>query len=138
MAYFGTDVVYPTLEQICDVNRRMIERSNGWFVPPNNLFNQNALEYILTDIINPDLDPGNHLTLKDIAAKISHRIIARHVFHDGNKRTGTHIAWEFLRANGVSVYLDSSIIDLTDSIARGEGTVNDLYSWLKEHQEPQT
>jgi len=115
----------------------MIERSEGWFVPPNNLLNQGALEYILTDVINPDLDVTNHLALKEIAAKISHQIIARHVFHDGNKRTAAHTAWEFLRANGVCVYLDSSIIDLTDSIARGVGTINNFYSWLKEHQEPQ-
>lgn len=132
---FGRGVVYFTSDQVCDVNRKMINKQGGLFAPPKNLFNQGALEFILTDVINPDLDIEDRLALKKIAAKIGYHIIRRHVFNDGNKRTGAHVAWAFLRANGVPAFLDSSIIDLTLSIARGDASLNDFISWLKDHQE---
>ena len=43
----GREIVYPTVEQICEVNRRMIEEFGGLFIPPNNMLNLGALEYIL-------------------------------------------------------------------------------------------
>jgi death-on-curing family protein len=135
MAYIGSNVVYPSVEQICDVNRKMIDLAQGFFVPPRNLLNQRALEYILSAVVNPDLSPTDHLSLKEIAARIGYHIIARHVFNDGNKRTAAHSAWEFLQANGVGVYLDATVVDLTDSIAQGTGNANDFFLWLREHQE---
>lgn len=136
MDYFGTDVVYLTFDQICDVNREMIEKmGGGHFVSPQNLFNPGSLNFILDEVIDPDLDVLNHHALKEIAAKISHQVISRHVFNDGNKRTGTHIAFEFLRANRVPAFLDSSIIEITLSIASGDASIDDLYNWLLDHQE---
>jgi len=104
-------------------------------VSPQNLFNPGSLNFILDDVIDPDLDVLNHHALKEIAAKISHQIISHHVFNDGNKRTGGHIAFEFLRANRVPAFFDSSIIELTLSIARGDASIDDLYNWLLNHQE---
>ncbi len=136
MDYSSTSVVYLTFDLICDVNREMIENmGGGYFVPPQNLFNSGSLNFILADVIDPDLNALNHHALKEIAAKISHLIISRHVFNDGNKRTGAHIAFEFLRANRIPVFLDSSIIDLTLSIASGDASIDDLYDWLLDHQE---
>ncbi len=135
MDYFSSNVAYLTFDQICDVNRRMINKKGGLYTPPNNLLNPGALEYILEDIIEPNLDTSDHLALKKNAAKMGHRIIAKHIFNDGNKRTGIHIAWEFLRANGVRVFIDPTIIDLTKSIALGNASIEDFYLWLKNHQE---
>ncbi len=53
MEGFGGEVAYPTVEQMCDVNRRMIESFGGRFVSPYNLHNQGALEYILAAVSLP-------------------------------------------------------------------------------------
>jgi len=126
------EIAYPTVEQICEVNRRMIEEFGGLFVPPNNLLNLDALEYIL-EVVKPSLF-GTYSTLKEKAAAIAYHIISRHVFHDGNKRTGSHIAWEFLRANGIDFFLEPSIVELTVAIAKKEATQEELLQWLHQHQ----
>jgi death-on-curing protein len=74
-------------------------------------------------------------TLKQKANAIAYQIISRHVFHDGNKRTAIHIAWEFLRSNGTSLFLNSSIIELSVAISAGESSQEELLEWLHEHQE---
>lgn len=128
----GGEIVYPTVEQVCEVNRRMIEEFGGLFVPPSNLLNLNALEYIL-DVVKSSLF-GMYPTLKEKATALTYHIISRHVFNDGNKRTGTHIAWEFLHANGVNLFLEPSIVELTLTIAKDEATQEELLRWLHEHQ----
>lgn len=132
----GEEIAYPTIEQICEVNRRMIkeEEFGGSFVEPNNFLNSDALEYILDAIQFSVYGPAIYPTLKEKAAAVAHHIISRHVFHDGNKRTGTHIAWEFLRANKRDVSLDESIVELSVDIAKKEATEQDLLQWLHEHQ----
>lgn len=132
MEDIGREIVYPTIEQVCDVNRRMVKEFGGLFVPPDNLLNPHALGYILDTIRVSFL--GSYPTLKEKAAAITYRIISGHVFHDGNKRTGTHIAWEFLHANGISLLLDQSIVDLVTAIAKGQSTQDQLLEWLHEHQ----
>jgi death-on-curing protein len=136
MEGYGKEIAYPTIEQICEVNRRMVkeEEFGGLFVEPDNLLNLDALEYIL-DTIQFSMHGINiYPTLKEKAAAVAHHIISRHVFHDGNKRTGTHIAWEFLRANGREVFLDESIVELTVAIAKNEASRGILLQWLHEHQ----
>lgn len=136
MANSGKEIAYPTVEQICEVNRRMIEEEEfgGLFIEPDNLLNLDALEYILDAIQFSICGLTIYPTLKEKAAAIAHHTISSHVFHDGNKRTGTHIAWAFLRANGRDVFLDESIVELTVGIAKKEATQEDLVQWLHEHQ----
>ncbi len=136
MEDYGKEIAYPTIEQICEVNRRMVkeEEFGGLFIEPDNLLNLNALEYILDAIQSSMHGIIIYPTLKEKAAAIAHHIISRHVFHDGNKRTGTHIAWAFLRANGREVFLDGSIVELTVAIAESEASPEVLLQWLHEHQ----
>jgi len=110
----------------------MVEEFGGLFIPPNNLLNLDTLEYIL-EVVNSSLF-GKHRTLKEKAAAIAYHIISRHVFHDGNKRTGSHIAWELLRANGVNLFIEPSIVELTVAIAKREATEEELLQWLHGHQ----
>lgn len=128
----GGEIVYPTVEQICEVNRRMIEEFGGLFIPPNNLLNLDALEYIL-EVVESSLF-GTYRTLKEKAAAITYHIISRHIFHDGNKRTGSHIAWELLRANGINLVIEPSVVELTVAIAKKEATQEEFLQWLHEHQ----
>lgn len=132
----GNEIAYPTVAQICEINRRMIEEKEfgGLFIEPDNLLNLDALMYILDAIQSSIFGISVYPALKEKAAAITHHIISRHVFNDGNKRTGTHIAWEFLRSNGIEVFLDGSIVELTVAIAKNEATQEELLRWLHEHQ----
>ena len=80
MEEFGKEIAYPTIEQICEVNRRMIEEFGGLFVPPNNLLNLDALEYILSAIKVTVYGREIYSTLKEKASAIAYYIISRHVF----------------------------------------------------------
>ena len=134
MEGFSGEVAFPTIDQVCGVNRRMIESFGGRFISPNNLQNQGALEYILAIISFPLYGEDRYPTLKEKACAIAHQIITRHVFVDGNKRTAMHMAWEFLRGNGVAVTLEPSINDLAVAIASGEAGYGELLEWLHDHQ----
>jgi death-on-curing protein len=130
----GSNVVYPSIDQIVDVNRQMIELAGGSFLPPDNLRNRNSLAYILVAIAYPIGGEFLFPTLKEKAAALAHQVITRHVFVDGNKRTGIHIAWEFLKSNGIDIYLDETVIDIAVALATGGATRDDLLIWLHNHQ----
>jgi len=128
----GKEIAYPSIEDICEINRRMIEESDGLFFPPDNLLNLNSLEYILTNIEFPFYEM--YTTIKEKAAALAYHIISRHVFNDGNKRTAAQAAFEFLRANDVSLFIDPSIVELTEEIAENRATQSEVLKWLHEHQ----
>lgn len=127
-------IAYPTVEQICDINRRMIDEFGGLFLPPDNILNKGALQYILVIISKSIYGQMPYVTLKEKASAIAYHIITGHVFYDGNKRTGLHTAWEFLHTNGIKVSLDASIIDLTLGVASGQNSYDDLLQWFHAHQ----
>ena len=68
------------------------------------------------------------------AAALGECIIARHVFWDGNKRTGIYATWLFLATNGITINLDASVEDLAVDIASGEAGFDDFVDWLHQHQ----
>lgn len=130
----GAEITYPTLEQVIDVNRRMVETSGGRFVQPDNFQNRAALEYILVAISSSIFEHSLFESLKQRAAALAFEIISSHVFIDGNKRTGIHIAWEFLRSINISLSLDHSVEDVAVQIAAGSATRDNLLEWLHDHQ----
>src|SRR4030095_16924588 len=119
MANARAEIVYPTPEQVCEVNSKMIDRYGGTFHPPYNLQNPDALHYVLASISGQVYGVDRYPTIEQKAAALTYHIITRHVFFDGNKRTAVHTAWEFLAGNGVVLNLDESVIDLSVEIANG-------------------
>jgi len=130
----GREIVYLSVEQICEVNRQMIEEFGGLFVPPDNLLRLDSLEYILDAVKASAYGYDLYPTVKEKANAIAYRIISGHVFLDGNKRTAIHVAWEFLRGNGVNLILDTTIIELSVAVATGHATQYELLRWLHSHQ----
>ena len=124
------EIVYPTLEQIKEINRRMIKESGGLFVEPDNTLNLAAIEYILESIkanlFGIDLYPK----LLDKACELAVHIITRHCFNDGNKRTGIAVALEFLQANNTKIKFDRSIVNLAVQIADGKAGAKELQGWF--------
>lgn len=134
MGEASRDVAYPSTEQIIDINRQMIKKSGGLFVPPHNLINRNSLEFILDAIADPAYSQLRFPSLKQKATAIAFKIITAHVFWDGNKRTAIHTAWEFLQANSHKVILNDDTLELASRIASGSATDIDLLEWLHAHQ----
>jgi death-on-curing protein len=130
----GRSIAYPTLKQIVDVNRQMINTSGGSFLEPDNFTNRGSLEYILAAVSASLFGHEIFPSIKDKASAIAFEIISAHVFRDGNKRTGVHVAWEFLAANRIDLRLDETIVDLTVRVADGEADRGDLLRWLHAHQ----
>ena len=128
------EIVYPSLEQIIDINRRMIKEFGGLFLEPDNLLNRTAIEYILEAIGAVFFSIELYPTLKDKACAMTFHIISRHVFNDGNKRTAIHVALEFLEINNVNISIDDSVIDLAVRIANGRANKIELLEWLHAHQ----
>ncbi len=133
MEGFSTNIIYPTLEQVIQVNRRMITMSGGSFTAPNNFHNKESLEYILTAIAFPIFGKIIYSTLIEKAAALGYKIITSHVFLDGNKRTGTYMTWSFLQSNNNPVTLDMSIVKLVEQLAIGEKLQSDFVDWLQDH-----
>lgn len=71
------EIVYPTVNQICEINRRMIQEFGGLFIPPHNLFNPNALDYVLGAINFPIIESYNYTTVKEKATTLAYYIISR-------------------------------------------------------------
>jgi death-on-curing protein len=131
----GGEIVYPSHEQILDINRRLVEEFGGLFLKPDNVLNQGALEYILEAIKAKLFGVELYPTLLEKASALGFHIITGHIFNDGNKRTGVYILLEFLESNGVKVKLDRSVVDLAVKIAQGEAEEKDLVDWIILHIE---
>jgi len=125
------DIVFPTLEQIVQVNRRMIELWGGSFSPPNNFHNRSSLEYILSAIAFTIYGHVLYTTLEEKAVALGYEIITTHVFLDGNKRTGIYMTWSFLMTNGRNMGLDMSIVRLTEGMANGDNSREDFLRWVQ-------
>lgn len=135
MEISSSEVAFPTLEQVCEVNRTMIDKFGGIFYEPDNLLNRNSLEYILTAIEFPIAEMQLYSTVKEKAAALAHTIVARHIFNDGNKRTGALITWQFLNSNQKPVFIDNTVEELLLDMAEGKAGYEEMLDWLHNHQE---
>lgn len=93
-------LVFPTLEEIVEINLFHIATSGGICLGTDNLRNRSSLEWVLDTIQYPLFGVDRYPTLVEKAARLSWVISTRHVFHKGNKRTSTATLLTFLRVNG--------------------------------------
>lgn len=125
-----------TLSTIVEINRQTIHSSGGSFYEADdNLEFPGALEYVLGAIEGPIFGHDLYPTLIEKAAAIGWTIMARHVFRDGNKRTGTLACATFLELNGYDMYiapdpaLDNELIAITEGVADHQSI--DLAGWTR-------
>ena len=130
-------MIFPTVEDICDINREWILKYGGRYVEANNNFsNASSLEYILNAIQYPIYGVERFPSLIEKAAALAWWIIEGHVFIDGNKRTGMQTAIEFLEINGANTKFDpESIVTIAIEIASGIKSVKDLSVKLLDYVE---
>ncbi len=122
---------------ILKINRRMIDIVGGTFMPSDNLLKPSALDYLI-EIVSADMF-GKPLypELWDKAGVYCFNIIANHIFHDGNKRTGLESALLFLELNGFTLNAsDDELIAFATDVASGKFTLADTQQWFKERLTP--
>jgi death-on-curing protein len=122
---------------ILKINRRMIDIVGGTFMPPDNLLKPSALDYLI-EIVSADMF-GKPLypEIWDKAGVYCFNIIANHIFHDGNKRTGLESALLFLELNGFTLNAsDDDLIAFATDAASGKFTLADTQQWFKERLTP--
>lgn len=130
----GWNVKHLTEDVICDINKRMIERYGGkpYSLADRNQASRSSLLYILEAIQYPIFGQDLYPTLVEKAAALGWTINAKHVFHDGCKRTGMRATSLLLEANGVRVQWDiDEAKKIAKDIAEGKATYSDLLSWLR-------
>jgi len=129
-------MIFLIKQQIITINRLTVERHGGNFVPPSNLLNESALDYLLDIVYAEMFGEPLYPSIFDKAGVYVFNIIANHVFSDGNKRTGLEAGLIFLKLNGYK--LSDSITNpiLTNfilDIASGKHTLETVQEWLKEN-----
>ncbi len=126
-----------TFDEIAEINRQQIARFGGNFDVPQNLNNPDPLNYILAAIQGSLFGYDQFPTTVDKAAAIGYRIITRHVFADGNKRTGMMVTHVLLLKNGLRyrkdpMVLQQDMIDVALRVASNQITEDDFTKWVKD------
>jgi death-on-curing protein len=126
-----------TLEDIVTINRKFIDAHGGvYFLGDDNLANPGSLLHVLEEIQGSFFGIEPFPSLFDKAAAICYRIIAGHVFHDGNKRTGMEATRLFMEINGYNFLIDFEVIDVALMIARGDSGIPQLATWIEARSIP--
>jgi len=128
-------LIFPTRENIINLNRYHIQHTGGLYQGTENLLNPGSLEWVLEAIQYPLFGVDRYPTLVEKAALLSWTIVAGHVFHDGNKRTGISALKAFLRANGYGIVAsDDELIQVALKVACGreeDYPLGDFIQWIR-------
>jgi len=126
---------YLCYDEIVDINRQIILTTGGFVNAAGKVNNPGSLHY-LVDIVQEKINNVSlYPTLSHKAAIYAYNIITRHVFLDGNKRTGMFCAFYFLKINNYNLpesISNDEIIEIALGVANGTKGLNDLTMWLKE------
>ncbi len=131
---------YLTKNEVILINMLTVQLHGGQFMPPNNLLNEGALDYLLgivsSDVFGEPLYP----TLSDKTGLYMYSIISNHIFSDGNKRTGLEASILFLDLNGCRInrLLSKEIVfDFTMKVASGQSSLEECQDWFARHIVPE-
>ena len=97
-------MIYLERAEILWINRTFIfEKGGSYYEADDNVLNRNSFEYMIDapKSILYGIELYQDVYVK--AAVYPFLIINDHIFHDGNKRTGTEAAFLFLAKNGLRI-----------------------------------
>jgi death on curing protein len=96
------------------------------------LHNPNSLGYLLDVVRIEQSQSDPYPTLAEKAAVYTFNIITRHVFVDGNKRTGMTAMFWFLNLNGADLkdITSKEIVNVALSIAENKMAFDELVQWI--------
>lgn len=123
-----------TKEEIIFLNKNNVSKFGGNYVPPNNLLNENPLDYLVEIVGAALFGEPIYPEFYHKAGVYLYNIISNHIFTDGNKRTGLDACFVFLEINGYRLnenVSDNVLTDFIISIASGEQTLEAVQIWIK-------
>jgi death-on-curing protein len=121
-----------TVPDIVEINRRMIAHFGGiFFAGDDNLANRGSLEYVLAEMHGSLYEQELYSDLFQKAGVLAWRIIAGHIFHDGNKRTGIEACRLFLELNGYRLKLEMEVVEIAVRIATRQISFEEFVEWLR-------
>ena len=96
------------------------------------LHNPNSLEYLLHVVRIGETEGDPYPTLAEKAAVYAFNIITRHVFVDGNKRTGMTAMFWFLNLNTADLkgVTSKEIVNVALSIAENKMAFEEFVQWI--------
>lgn len=127
-------VRYLTAPQIIKTNRLFIFKWGGLYDYAGIPQNPSSLEYLIEAVRSEIFGTELYPSLASKAAVYAFNIITRHVFYDGNKRTGMASALWFLDENGKETpeLNDESVIEMAVRIASGDADFEATVRWFED------
>lgn len=119
----------------------MTSKFGGLFIPPNNLRDDGALDYLIEVVQSELFGQPAYATLHEKASVYIYNIISIHVFNDGNKRTGLESAILFLEKNNWKITdttTNKDLIEFAFQIAESKLKFEEITKWLVDHTERKT
>lgn len=137
MGKTGSGLSYPTIEDIANLNRKLIQQTGGNHDGAGYFLNKGSLEWVLDAIQYPLFGEIQYQTISEKAAILAWTIINGHVFIDGNKRTGILAMMIFLRKNGFFLSApEDEIVDIAVKVAAARErayTQEEFKEWTTNH-----
>lgn len=119
-------------EKVMLLHRLLIEQTGGEDGIRDVGLLESALAACYATFDGKELFP----TKEEKAARLCTGLVSNHAFVDGNKRIGIYVLLTFLEVNGITVEAtDDELIEIGLSLAKGEMKYEDLFAWIKEHEE---
>lgn len=126
------------LNQIIEINRRVIDDTGGSFYEADdNLINRGSLEYLLDSLSAEVFGTRIYQSVAQQAAALGWNIITKHVFHDGNKRTGMLACKILLEGHDYELPIstgeeyDVEAVEIAEAIAKGEVDLEQFTKWVE-------
>ena len=133
-------MIYLRKEDVIRINRKTIKRHGGNFLVPDNLLNEEPLNYLIDIVSSTIFGQELYSEIHSKASVYMFNIISNHVFTDGNKRTGLEAAILFLDLNGYRIdkSLDKKeVFNFTMDVASGELTLEEVQQWFEKNIVPE-
>lgn len=121
-----------TMAEMLQLNREALERFGGLYAEENgNFHNRASLEYILEAVLFPVFGVARYPEPLDKIAALVQQILVKHLFHDGNKRTGLAVCTALLRMNHFAFTPCKEDEDFMVRIAEKRLPVESVAAWLR-------
>ena len=131
------NVIYLSAEEITRRNKEIILKTGGCSAAAGIPLNYNSLKYLVGIVEEGIAGYQPYSTLSQKAAVYTFNIIKKHIFVDGNKRTGMTCALFFLELNGYILNAtDDEIVNVAKSIAESKIDFQQTVTWIEERIQP--
>ena len=123
------------INEISRLNSEAVRRFGGLTGGQAGFLNRDSLEYALESTLFPIFGHFPYPTIIDRIAAIAQAIITRHVFLDGNKRTGLAVIQALAHMNGYNFRPNKADEDFMVKIAAEKLSAQAVSAWLQKRLE---